>query len=253
MNNENCKNCDAMAEGNFCANCGQKTQLQRLSFATLIKDISDNIFQINHGLFYSIIEFTCRPAKSVENYLANKRKQYFQPIAYAFTLASLYFLLSKLVEHNTYFDSALEGFVLASTDMESDKALIDSLSLLTQNYAISALALVPIFSLATYIVFFNERRNYLEHVVLNLYITGHQSLIYALFSLFSIIVKSNDLLEILTLAFSVSYATYVLVTFFRNGHGLVRIFKVGISYLISLTLAILTLGIYMVPFKMWSA
>ncbi len=237
-----CQNCGAPADANFCPNCGQKTRLQRISLTTLLQETSANVFQINRGLFYSIIEFTRRPAISVENYLSNKRKQYLQPVAYAFTLASFYFLLSRLVDHNTYFDSALEGFVLASSDMENDKLIIERLTWFTRNYAFTALLMVPFFSLATFLVFINEKRNYLEHVVLNLYITGHQSLIYAFFAIASVFISNADLVEILTLFFSVAYAVYVLLTFFKAQHLALRLIKVMLGYGISLTLLVISIG-----------
>jgi hypothetical protein len=57
------------AHQNYCSHCGQKTSVELLSTKRLIKEVSDNIFQINHGLLFLIKKFTIRNTHIIKNYL----------------------------------------------------------------------------------------------------------------------------------------------------------------------------------------
>ena len=241
MKIEACKNCGAPVDGNYCSNCGQKTSLKPITLSSLMKDLSENVLQLEYGLFFTILELTKTPAETIKNYLDCKRKHYFQPVAYAFTLASLYFLLSQLVEHNTFINSVLEGVLLASEDSHSDKVLINGITWLADNYAITTLLVIPIFSLSSYLAFIKDDKNYLEHVVINLYITGHQSLIYSAFALLGILVTNSDLIETISLFVSVSYASFVLVTLFNRSNWPIRFLKVFLSYVLAISIMLVLL------------
>jgi hypothetical protein len=245
MTKKQCKNCHQEVHQRYCANCGQKTSVEPLTMKRLMTEISDNVFQINHGLFFSIKEFTLRPAQGIENYLSGQRKQYFQPIAYAFTLATLFFILVKLTGHSTFVEQLFEGYLMG-VEKEDELMSPGNLGLIARvsnNYAYTILLLVPVFALASKIAFFNEKRNYLEHLVLNLYITGHQSIIYGIFAILGLLVDYVDVMEIITLFLSMFYAFFVFCHFFKNTHILIRLIQVLISYLIAMVFLAIFLGV----------
>lgn len=244
MSNKRCKNCNQVVEHKFCAHCGQKVSVEALTFTSLFKEMSDNIFQINHGLFFSIKEFTLRPAESVNNYLIGKRKQYLQPIAYAFTLATLFFIVAKLTGDETVVEELFEGYLIGM--QETGEAISGTaektIKWVSENYAFSILLTVPIFSLASYVGFFNGRKNYLEHLVLNLYITGHQSIIYGISALIGVFAHFGEFREPITVFISVSYALWVLTSFFKQKHIVLRLLQACFVYLFSFMLLALILG-----------
>jgi hypothetical protein len=244
MTNKLCKNCNNSVEYSYCAHCGQKTSVESLTLKRLVKEISDNIFQVNYGLFFSIKEFTLRPAHSINNYLNGKRRQYFQPIAYAFTLATLYFIIARLTGDVTVVEELFEGYLIGIQEKgdvvsESSSRLIKWVS---DNYAYTTLMIVPMFSIASFIVFINNKRNILEHLVVNLYITGHQSIVYATSAMLSLISDFGDIRELITVFVSVLYATWTLTSFFNQNHVLIRLIQVLMTYLISLVLLSLVVG-----------
>ena len=247
MTGKMCKNCDQEIQQNFCAFCGQKTSVEPLTTTRLIKEVSDNVFQVNHGLFYSIKALTLHPALSINNYLSGKRKQYFQPIAYAFTLATLYYLITKVIGHSTFVDQIFEGYMLSveNKNTNTGEVNVNLIEWLTSNYAYTTLLLVPLFALGTRIAYFNGDKNLLEHLVLNLYITGHQSLIYGISAVIGLVVNNEDLMEAITLLCSMAYAIFVLTTFFNNKHVLVRISQALLSYIVAFLFIVLFLGVMM--------
>lgn len=64
-------------------------------------------------------------------------------------------------------------------------------SWLLANYAYATLLLIPVFSLASYLAFFNYHKTYLEHLVINAYITSQQAIFYTVFVLAGTVIDSE--------------------------------------------------------------
>jgi hypothetical protein len=85
----NCKNCSQIINGNFCTHCGQSTKVDRINLSNFLSELSEGIFQINKGLFYSVKELFLRPEYNIRAYLNGKIKNHFKPIAYVFILSTV--------------------------------------------------------------------------------------------------------------------------------------------------------------------
>jgi len=141
----NCKNCDNKIEGNFCTYCGQNVKVDRLNLPNFLTEISDSVFQLNRGLFYTIKELFIRPGHAIRDFIQGKRKEYFKPITYVLTLSTLYFLVSQISDNPTLIDDFFSG----ATDGVQGKNSIAKFPLvewLSDNYAYTTLLLIPIFS-----------------------------------------------------------------------------------------------------------
>jgi hypothetical protein len=207
----NCKNCGHTIEGNFCSNCGQKSSIERINLKSFSKEFVEGVFQVNRGFFYTLITLFTRPEASIQDYLDGKRKSHFKPIAYVLLLSTLYFLVSKSTNQGTLISSFFVGF--SSYNSSQSVELPSALMWFADNYAYTTLLLLPIFSLSSYLLFNAYKKNYLEHIVLNAYITGQQAIIYLVFNLLSVIIhhKSIELIPVLA---SVGYNFWVYQRFF---------------------------------------
>jgi hypothetical protein len=108
----NCKNCGQSVDGNFCTSCGQSTKVNRINLPNFLSLLSNDVFQINKGLFYTLKELSVRPGHSIRDYLLGKRKKYFPPIAYTILmLLPVYSLASYLAFLRSGFNY-LEHFIL---------------------------------------------------------------------------------------------------------------------------------------------
>ena len=76
----NCKNCDKIVDGNFCAHCGQNIKVDKLNLPNFLTEVSDSVFQLNGGLFYTIKELFVRPGHTIREFLIGRRKGHFKPI-----------------------------------------------------------------------------------------------------------------------------------------------------------------------------
>lgn len=227
----NCKNCNREVHGNFCSHCGQSSKIKRINLSNFLSEVSASLFQVNKGFFFTQRELFVRPGKSLEEFLNGKRKNHFKPIAYALTLSTLYFLIVQLTQQNTWMDDAITGWMNAATEIDSTLKVPKMGLWLAKNYAYSTLLLLPVFSLASYLSFFPFKKNYLEHIVVNAYITGHQALLYSIFALIGTIVEF-DLLESLPLLVAVAYTFWVFWQLFSDGNRFVNILRSALTYLL---------------------
>lgn len=236
MHKINCKNCGHSVAGQFCSNCGQKSSVDRINLSNFLEEISTSIFLVNKGILYTTKELFIRPGKSIEEYLDGKRKIHFKPVAYVIAFSTLYFLITKLSGENTWMNEILIGL---SSDKDSTVDLPPSLTWLANNFAYAALFSIPFFSLASYLSFLGFKKNYLEHLVLNAYIAGQQSIFYSFFITLKVFIDS-EVLEVIPVFISTIYTFWVFWQFFSEGNRFVNILRTLLSYLLYL---ILTIGI----------
>ena len=238
-----CKNCENDFKGNFCNNCGQKKNVHKVNLNYLINEISNSFFQVNRGLFFTIKELSFRPGKSIRNYLYGKRKQHYKPLAFVLLTSTVYVLLTHLIDDNTYIGYAISGMLesINNNDIENSE-LQNGLSWLSKNFAYTSLLLLPIFSFASYLIFLKSKYNYFEHLILNIYVTGQQTIIYLIFSLFFFTFKiENYYVLSLPLIISISYLFWAYIKFFNSRKVLLTILLTIFSYIIYSFLLLLPL------------
>lgn len=236
-----CKNCNQIVDGNFCSHCGQKVKVDKINLPNFLNEVSDTIFQINRGLFYTMKELFVRPGYCIREYLSGKRKNHYKPIAYAFTLSAIYFLISQLSGSDTFVNDFISGYSNSSNSPETNANQLPIFNWFAENYPLTMLLLIPIFSLASYLSYFKSGFNYLEHFVLNSYITGQQAIIYSLFAIISLVTSNSDLLVYLTILFSTAYAFFTFWQFFSEQSRTSVILRFLLTYTIYLFTLLLLL------------
>lgn len=225
----NCRNCGEIASVNYCSHCGQDVKVGRITFATLSNELSESILKVNKGFLYTIKELFIRPGKSIQAYLNGKRKKHYKPITYLLILSTVYFFISSITGYNTWMDEILSGLYSGFNDTGSEMELPAAITWVIDNYAYSSLLFIPVFSLASYICFSRYKVNYVEHIVINCYITGQQAILYALFSLL-ITGLAYEPLEMLSVAVAISYTFWVFFKFFKEGNRVLNIFRSILTY-----------------------
>lgn len=241
----NCKNCGHTVEDKFCGKCGQSSDLSRINFTSFIHEVSQSLFQINKGFFYTLKELTLKPGNTLKEYLDGKRKNHFKPITYLITLSTVYFFITKMTDQNTLTGDLVAGWMNGASELNSNVEIPKIASWFLTHYAYTTLLLLPIFSLASYIAFFKFNKTYLEHVVLNSYITGHQAIFYSLF----VVIGSdtvNPVFEMLPAIVAVSYTFWVFWQFFSQGNRAMNILRSLLVYILYIILSIMLLGLLMI-------
>lgn len=179
-----CKNCNHDFEGKFCNNCGQSADTHRLNYKSLFKDLRKNFLKYFHGgIFYSLVQLFTRPGHTIREYIEGKRIKHFEPIALLLTLAALYGLLYHTFGINLFVDVSNHSSASQTTNMN----LINKW--LSNNYSLATLLSVPIYSIASFIVFSKQQYNFIEHVYLNTFLGSQRIFLHLL--VFPLLVMYN--------------------------------------------------------------
>jgi len=237
-----CKNCKNKVEGKFCSNCGQSSKVRRIDLSNFVSEVSESVFQINKGFFYTLRELSVRPGGTIDDYLIGKRKNHFKPIAYVLALSTVYFLLTKITGQSTWVDDVVTGWVNGANGQKTDFDLPKATKWFAKNYAYATLILLPVFSLASYLAFFKSDKNYLEHIVANSYITGHQAIIYAVFATAGFFIES-EIFEFLPVVVACSYTLWVYNALFGKGRLIGNLLRTVLTYLLYLIFSTVLLGV----------
>lgn len=237
-----CKNCGQSFEGNYCHDCGQKASVGRINRAYVFEEVLGSIFQVDKGFFHTVWALFVRPGRCIHDFLDGKRKNYFKPIPYVLTLSTVYFLLVLLTDQNTWLDDLISGFMIGATEKNEAATTHPVVVWFSKNYAYTTLLLLPVFSLASYSLFYKFGKNYLEHIVLNAYVTGQQSIVYAFFTILTMLVDST-ILESIPFFLSMSYTFLVFWQFFGTGNRAMNILRMVLTYVLYSILSILLISL----------
>ncbi len=231
-----CKNCGNKFEGNFCNNCGQSAKVDRINWKYLVNSISENVLQIDKGFFYTAKILLLHPQKSLTDFFVGKRKRFFKPFAFLLISATILLILTKIVGSETFVDDFLNGYNAGFQDDPKESLNAKLTEFFTKNQTYIFLLSVPIFSIASFLSFHKYKYNFSEHLILNLFITGEQLLIYSIFSF----IKDRDL-AVLPLILGIAYNVYVYNVLFYKISLLKRNFNLFITYTLYLVLIFLSL------------
>jgi len=234
----NCKNCKNPVSQNFCGHCGQKSNVKRINLPSFLEELSESILQVNKGFFYTVKMLFINPGDSIKAFLNGKRKPHFKPIVYTLTLSTVYYILSKLLDGNTWMNSFIESFSNGVKSSGVDDKLLYLFTWLSGNFAYATLISIPIFSLASYLLFIKYKYNYLEHIVINAYIIGQQAILYSLF-LFITPFINNPFIESLPFFVCIGYNFWVYWQIFNTGNRLLNVLRTAMVYCLNFILFII--------------
>lgn len=230
----NCKNCDNKVFGNFCTHCGQNTKVNKLNLSNFLTELSDSVFQVNRGLFYTIKKLFTKPGHTIREFLEGKRKEHFKPIAFVLILSTVYFIVSQIFDTPTLIDDFLSGFSSAGEERSFPTDSSAILKWLSNNYAYTILLLLPVFSLASYISFLGSGQNYLEHIVINSFITGQQAIFYTFFMVIGVLIKNKDVIAIAGVITSVIYTFWAFSQYYSNSKRIKIVLRLVLTYILYL-------------------
>lgn len=94
-----CLNCNINLEGeeNFCPTCGQRNNLNPLSFNLVLNELFDDMFSYDSRLWHTIIPLVLKPGKVAYQFILGKRKNLVNPFRTYFTVSLIFFLVYGLL------------------------------------------------------------------------------------------------------------------------------------------------------------
>lgn len=157
MEIKKCLNCDRDVHENFCPNCGQKTTTHRFTFKHFLHDFLHGVFHLDKGFFFTLKELFVRPGNSTRGYIQCKRVNYFN----AFTMMLILIAVAHFAESYS---------IVKNIDLYG-KSYAIAYDKVAKNYEkVIPFVSIPICAILSFLLFKKSKQNYLENIVLNLYL-----------------------------------------------------------------------------------
>jgi hypothetical protein len=148
-----CLNCSTDAPGKFCANCGQKTGMHRITFVHFIAhDLVHGMFHLDRGIAFTMKEALIRPGKAALDYISGKRVRYYNVFYLSLILIGLAIVLYSI---------GVAGVEFKGNDQGSQ----DVIDVMTGNAKLVVLCYVPLLAINARVLFWKLRLNLAEHFI----------------------------------------------------------------------------------------
>jgi len=169
-----CLNCGHSFNGNYCPECGQSAHTKRIEWHYLWHDFQ-HFAHLDNSLFYTAWHLLKRPGKAIHEFIKGQRVGYFGPLSTVLTLAGIYILLYHVAAIDPL--NILGQMIYLLNHLVYDGNL-DFPTWIVDNYAyMELLIFLPMFSLASYIIFKKANHSFYEHVAVNAFLSAQRMLI----------------------------------------------------------------------------
>lgn len=207
----NCKNCDAVFEGNFCPNCGQKSDTHRITFGHFLHEFFHAFTHTDKGILLLMRSLIARPGHVAREYLDGKRKKYFNPLSFLVIISSVY----AYVAYKTgYFEVITRQQGPARHPVHAEVMQI----MLNNGKTINLFLMPVLMSLFSTLFFWRSKTNLTENFVLNSFVMGqiYTSMILIFMPAFLLFPESIRLNNQIFHALMLVYLVVAYRQFFKN-------------------------------------
>jgi hypothetical protein len=151
-----CSVCSTEIKENYCPKCGQYYTNEKISIKTIFSDLFGNIFSLEKSFFENIKIGLFEPKTLISNYWNGFRCYYYSPNRFL-VIASLFFFI-QIAFFNNFF-----GLIVNSKIASQFSLLI---------------VIILVSSFFSFITYLKYKRNFYEHLILNIYNASLWSIIF---------------------------------------------------------------------------
>lgn len=180
-----CLNCQAESQPSqkFCSQCGQKLAMHRITLPHFLHDFFHALTHTDKGIFHLLKGMATRPGVVAREYIAGKRKKYFNPFTFFLILAGLY-VFSSSMSSDRFSNSEPKAEVLARIPTEEGRQkYIRGIAIggfMNKHGNILAMIAVPFMAFIAWLFYRKNRYNYAEHLTANLMFVTFSLLVFTL-------------------------------------------------------------------------
>lgn len=268
-----CRNCDynlsELSKAEFCPNCGQKQQHARYRVKAIIHEFFSVVLNVERGLLHTIGKLFTNPGDVVRGYWDGLTKRYYNPVRYAFVMATLSALIT--ITSGVYDQQMLDmesdqnqsewmygmGQDLSPEELEEQKELNHKVQQETKKYlSFISLVLIPIGAFAMWLFYKRDGMFYGEALIATAYFIGHTSLLSIFFTILSLTGAISPVENLIgSTAIYIVFGTYILKSTFKAdwfssfGNSVAIFFVSVLSMVIGLLLLSVVAGIIAIALK----
>lgn len=190
----------------FCSHCGQKANVDRITFSYLWHEVIHFFLHIEKGFLFTSLLMLRSPGKTAKNFIDGKRKGYQSPISFFLIWITIYILFLYLVE-KMFGENVAINYKEYFGPTATTKFAITHLGFVL-------MIIIPFQALYLFVLVTNGFYNYFETMVASIYSLGTIVLLQFVFALFAVIIYAissisvnlgvSDLLKVLYLMWFIS-------------------------------------------------
>jgi hypothetical protein len=204
---QECLNCQHVFTGSYCNICGQKVA-HRLKTKDIVHDIIHGFTHTDKGIFSFIPLILRYPGHFALDYVAGKRKRYFNILQYLIIIVGLVtFLMSK----SNYMDLISSSFKTETASARVSAFQTEMSALLQRYLNLFLFALIPVFTFFQWLFFKKRGYNYAENFVLQMAIQAQINTISLIVIMpLAFILSRNEQRMLIPVSFIVLLSCYTL-------------------------------------------
>lgn len=210
----NCINCSQPVSGNFCSNCGQKSNVKRYTLRFILENLLSSIFNLDKGFWLTIKHLTTSPSQVIKTYLSGNTIRYFNPFK-LFLFSS--FVYTFIIIQFNIFDQSIEqikSYGLYTKDAEDSQLLM--LEYIKKYMSLINLINIPFYSLSTYLLFRKYKYNFTEHMIINTYTISLYTVYNIPVALFMLVVpESAGIISSLGVVLLAIISAFIMRSFYK--------------------------------------
>ena len=210
-----CKNCESNTQGKYCAECGQKTTIGKVTFKETIQDLFDAIFSIEAPLIATLKMLALNPGKLFKEYLAGKRKKYYKPVTFFILMTVIYLVIRGIIKFDPFGSNLMQV-----DDPSSSQLLAKAREFFLVN--INKLLFAFVFSLGLILkLFFYKKYTLAEFLAVSFYLMAVYTLLTTLNMFYIRFIDAS--FQAWHIIIMVLYFTYAMISFFEGNKILVTV------------------------------
>jgi hypothetical protein len=189
MGIKKCLNCEGnlLPDQKFCSQCGQQAQVKRFTLGHFMHEVFHAFTHADKGIVFLLKESFMRPGIVAKEYIAGKRKKYFNPFTFFLILAAFYVLSASLKAHDDNSSKSIPDSILKiENPVKKQESIliyqrvIKAQQFFSKNANVVAMIAVPFFAFYFWLIFYRRAYNYSEHLVANLLFISFSNLAFTL-------------------------------------------------------------------------
>jgi len=179
MDKTSCLNCGKELIGSYCHHCGQKKDVTRLSWGSLLNDLQKRLFGFDNNYFRTVRDLTIAPGKVIQSTIDGVRVRYIGPVGYYFLMITIFVLLLSFLDIDMaeYTKDIVSTFSVEDRSQSQQEMQMKINSFVFSNFRLISFLMIPFFVLGVWIIFKNKKLNFLESSVVVFYSQGHPVLL----------------------------------------------------------------------------
>ena len=187
VHTKKCLNCSSSITRamSYCSSCGAKQIENRLTTRNLLEEFSSSFFNLENSFFKTFIALFTKPEDVIGGYIKGMRKRYISAVGYfgiSLTVTGIYvFFFNNFFLEDLFNSVEISGETGDKRTVEITKNV---LQIATNYSALLKFCTIPVLAALSRLVFItNKKYNYLEHLIIFLYLYSQYSIITSILSL----------------------------------------------------------------------